>query len=150
MFTLRQAKRTDAAVIRAMVNREHLNPFNLNWEHFIVAESDQGQVVGCGQVKTHFDGSRELASIVVAPDWRRGGVATAMIEHLLEAHPGELYLTCGSALGEYYQRFGFRVLAEADMPPYFRRLSRLVNWPLRLLHRADILLVMKRLEQENP
>ena len=146
MYSLRQAQRTDSATIRLLVNREHLNPLSLDWQHFVVAESAQGQIVGCGQVKTHFDGSRELASIVVAPDWRLRGVAKAIIEHLLAAYPGEIYLTCRSTLGVFYMRFGFRVVEEADMPPYFRRISRLSRWLLRLLRSKEGLLVMKRLE----
>ena len=149
MYTLRRATRADARIIRSLVNQEHLNPMNLDWRHFIVAESAQGQIVGCGQVKTHSDGARELASLVVIPDWRLRGVAKAIIETLLAEYPGDLYLTCRSSLGVFYMRFGFRVVEEASMPPYFRRLSRLVRWLVRLLHSQEGLLVMKRMDQDS-
>jgi amino-acid N-acetyltransferase len=145
MYTLRPAERADAAIIRSLVNREHLNPLDLDWRHFIVAESAQGQVIGCGQIKIHSDGSHEMASIVVAPDWRLRGVGKALIDTLMASYPGDLYLTCRSQLGVFYMRFGFRVVEEANMPPYFRRLSRLARWAVRLLGSKESMLVMKRL-----
>ncbi len=92
----------------------------------MVAILTDGEIIGCGQVKPHKDGSRELASIVVAQPWRGNGVASAIIEHLMAANPGPLYLTCRSGLGPFYEKFGFRVVGDSEMTPYFRRLSRLI------------------------
>jgi amino-acid N-acetyltransferase len=144
MFHLRQAQRADSKAIRALVYQARLNPLSLNWRRFVVAESAQGQIVGCGQVKRHADQSCELASIVVAPEWRLRGVGRALIENLLEAHPGPLYLTCRAALGSFYVRFGFRVIEEAGMPRYFQMVSRAFRLFQRLLRSREILLVMKR------
>jgi N-acetylglutamate synthase-like GNAT family acetyltransferase len=120
-----------------------LNPFSLNWQRFVVAESAQSQVIGCGQVKIHSDGSRELASIVVAPDWRLRGVGKAIIEHLLKTHLPPLYLTCRASLGPFYVRFGFRAIQEASMPRYFRIVSRFFRLLQRLRPHAEGLLVMR-------
>lgn len=46
---------------------------------------------------------------------------------LLAREPGVLHLTCREELEGYYRRFGFRRLERAEMPPYFRRLTRLIN-----------------------
>lgn len=147
MYTLRPAQPQDDAAIRQMVNRARLNPFSLNWQRFIVAESAQGQVIGCGQIKLHGDGSRELASLAVAPDWQLRGVARAIITHLVENHPKPIYLMCRSSLGLFYVKFGFRVIEEAGMPPYFRRISRIYRWTRRWLgwlnREGEGLLVMK-------
>jgi N-acetylglutamate synthase-like GNAT family acetyltransferase len=98
----------------------------LDWQRFVVALAENGVVIGCGQLKPHRDGSWELASIMVAPAWRGQGVARAIIEHLLSNSPRLLWLTCVSPLVPFYARFGFReVTAPADMPPYFRWISRL-------------------------
>ena len=43
------------------------------WPNFVVAE-DGGTIVGIGQVKTHGDGSRELASIAVIPARQSQGI----------------------------------------------------------------------------
>jgi N-acetylglutamate synthase-like GNAT family acetyltransferase len=143
MYKLRQAVRADSGAIRALVYQAWLNPFGLNWRRFVIAESAQGQVIGCGQVKVHGDGSRELASIVVSPDWRLRGVAKALIEHLVGTHPKPIYLTCRSSLGKFYLRFGFRVIEEAKMPPYFQRISRLYRLFRRFFPTGEGLLVMK-------
>jgi len=127
MFTLRPAISADAAFIRDLVNAARINPTGLDWQRFVVAISPDGEIIGCGQVKSHKDGSSELASIVVVPDWRGNYVASAIIEHLMAAHPGSLYLTCRAGLGMFYEKFGFQVVDESGMTPYFRRLSRLVK-----------------------
>lgn len=145
MYKLRPAKRADSGAIRALVYQSWLNPFGLNWRRFLVAESAQGQVIGCGQVKVHGDKSRELASIVVAPDWRLRGVGRALIEALVENHPKPIYLTCRSSLGKFYLHFGFRVIDEAKMPPYFQRISRVFRFFQRLAPRGEGLLVMMHL-----
>jgi N-acetylglutamate synthase-like GNAT family acetyltransferase len=99
---------------------------SLNWPNFMVAEQD-GEVVGVGQVKTHGDGSRELASIVVVPARQAGGIGSEVIRTLIASHPGVLHLTCRSELQGYYERFGFRRLDRAEFPPYFARMIPLVN-----------------------
>jgi len=127
MFSLRPATAADAAAIRALVYAARINPTGLEWRRFVVALSPDGMVIGCGQVKPHRDGSRELASIVSAPAWRGNGVARAMIEHLIDINPGPLYLTCRARLEPFYEKFGFRTVGADDMTPYFRKLSRLAR-----------------------
>jgi amino-acid N-acetyltransferase len=147
MIQLRPAMETDAPDIRELVHQAQINPLDLDWPRFIVAVSPEGELIGCGQVKTHRDGSRELASIVVAPAFRNQGVARAIIEHLTAQHPGVLYLTCRSSLGAFYEKFGYQIVRDDEMPPYFRRISRL----FRILGKVhliggDGLLVMRREE----
>jgi N-acetylglutamate synthase-like GNAT family acetyltransferase len=143
-YSLRQADASDAATIRQIISQVHINPTGLTWQRFILAVDRQGGIIGCGQLKPHGDGSVELASIAVLPDWRGMGVARTIIEHLLEQHPGRLYLTCRAELGPLYQKFGFQVVNRAEMPPYFKRLSWLVNLLPRLGHKPDNLLVMRK------
>lgn len=116
----------------------------LDWQRFILAIAPSGELIGCGQVKPHADGSFELASIAVLPEWRSKGVARTIIEQLLETHPSRMYLTCRSSLGPMYQKFGFQVITSAEMPPYFRRISRIVALINKLLHRPESMLVMRR------
>ena len=126
-ITLRPAGPEDEARIKQLVHNAHINPIGLNWERFILATTGEGAVIGCGQIKPHRDGTRELASIVVDPDWRGQGVAGLIIEHLSAVQPGELYLTCRGSLESFYNRFGFVALSPEEMPPYFLRISRLVG-----------------------
>jgi N-acetylglutamate synthase-like GNAT family acetyltransferase len=144
MCTLRPASADDADAIHWLVRTGRINPTGLDWRRFVLAVSSSGQVIGCAQVKPHRDGSRELASIVVHPDWGGQGIARALIEHLLAAYPGDLYLMCRSELGLFYEKFGFHIVQPAEMPKYFRRISRLAGVLDRLRSEGVSLLVMQR------
>lgn len=143
-YNLRPATASDAIAIRRIIYLVQINPMSLDWHRFIVAVGPHGQVIGCGQVKPHTDGSLELASLAVLPEWRGQGVARHIIEHLLNQYPGRLYLTCRSPLETLYQKFGFQTVEFAQMPPHFRRLSRLASLYNKLTHQPDHLSVMRR------
>ena len=147
MIILRPATEADQKTIVAIIRQVRINPMRLKWPNFIVAVDDAtGQIVGIGQVKTHGDGSRELASIAVLPGYRRRGIARQIIQRLMAQHgnAGTLFLTCQSSLGQFYEQFGFRAIGEQEMTPYFRRLMKVAS-VIGLLARDDeTLLVMKR------
>ena len=141
-YRLQAATPAQRGEIKALVRAARINPLGLDWQRFVVALDENDVVIGCGQLKSHRDGSWELASIVVAPSWRGQGVARAIIEHLLNNSPRPLWLTCVSPLIPFYTRFGFReVTTPADMPPYFRWVSRLFRL-LTYLSPASFLSVM--------
>src|SRR6267143_5275424 len=125
--TIRPATEADQRTIRSQIRKARLPPMNLQWPNFVVAEED-GQIIGVGQVKSHSDGSRELASIAVIPGRQREGIGTAIISKLLAREAGVvLHLSCRRELEGYYERFGFGRLEQAAYPPYFRRTTRLAN-----------------------
>ena len=100
-------------------------------------------MVGMGQVKSHGDGSRELASIAVVPARQDQGIGTAIIEALLAREPGVvLHLSCRRELEGYYERFGFKRLEPDSYPPYFRRTTLLVSRITRFF--GIHLIVMRR------
>jgi len=91
--------------------------------------------VGCGQIKPHGDGTKELASIAVEPDYQGKGVGSMVMKALLEREPGELYLTCLRHNVTYYQKFGFRELTFEEFPPDMKRMfrfARVVMWVFRV------------------
>jgi ribosomal protein S18 acetylase RimI-like enzyme len=100
--------------------------------------------VGIGQVKPHRDGSKEVASLVVDPELRGRGIASRLMSRLIQDHPIPLWLVCRSELVEFYRRFGFQAVTDPlRMPPYFRRLARLVRllgnlrgkpFPMAIMH----------------
>jgi len=143
-ISLRPATQSDSATIRLIIRQMGINPMGLDWQHFILADDRSGNIVGCGQVKPHADGTQELASIAVLPAWRGRGIARRVIDQLLEQYPGTLYLTCRSELGTMYEKFGFHVISESEMTPYFKRISRFVSLFMRLFRQSDRLLVMRR------
>ena len=138
-FILRKATRSDAPAIRALIRAVQINPSGLDWRRFLVAVDGDGRMIGCAQIKPHGDGSRELASLAVQPDWRGRGVARALVERLLEEAPRPLYLMCRAGLGPLYERFGFRAIGPEAMPRYFRRIHALFT---RLALGSQGLLIM--------
>lgn len=125
-YAIRRAVRADQASVTAIVRAAGINPFDLRWPRFQVAEKD-GRIIGVVQVKPHGDDSRELASLAVVPQHRDQGVGSALVGAILASETGPVYLTCADRLEGYYVRFGFRSLEPAEMPPYFRRLSHLTR-----------------------
>jgi N-acetylglutamate synthase-like GNAT family acetyltransferase len=140
---LRNARAEDSPKIKALIYQVGINPLDLNWRHFVIAYDINGEFLACGQVKKHRDGSLELASIAVKPELRNNGVASRIIDHLIETHPPPLYLTCREKLGTFYEKFGFHVIKTEDMPPYFRRIARIANMLGGLKLIPGDLLVMK-------
>lgn len=126
-IALRPATQSDFPAIRALIWRVGNNPLALDWRRFVVAVDAQGRLAGCGQVKPHRGGLRELASISVRPDLQGQGIGSAVVRHLLELHTPPLYLTCVESRVPFYRRFGFRVLAPPEMPPYYQMLVRLFS-----------------------
>ncbi len=125
-FTLRAAVESDQGYIRSLIHSAGINPTGLDWRRFIVSEVD-GTFIGCGQLKPHKDGSLELASLAVEEKYRGLGVARALMERLMAEGTRPLYLMCRPELQELYEKFGFRVIEMTAMPPYFRRITRMVR-----------------------
>jgi N-acetylglutamate synthase-like GNAT family acetyltransferase len=147
MFAIRQAEESDSPAIRDLIHQVQINPMSLDWRRFVVAVTLEDELIGCGQIKSHRDGSNELASIAVRPEWRNQGIARAIICTLLQEHPGKLYLTCRSSLGQFYEKFGFHSIPEEEMPHYFRNIRRLFMALTKIRQLGDELLVMVKNEE---
>ncbi len=139
---LRSAREADFPAIKALIHEVGINPTGLDWRRFTVAETPDGQFIGCGQLKPQFDGTLELASIAVAPAQRHKGVASVIIQKLKADAPRPLYLTCRSQLAPFYEKFGFRSIHGDELPRYFRRISKLAGLVNALNLIQDKLLVM--------
>jgi N-acetylglutamate synthase-like GNAT family acetyltransferase len=145
---IRPATVADQPTIRALIRRVSINPFNLHWPRFLIAER-QGQVVGVGQVKPHRDGSRELASIAVLPSEQGRGVGTALVRALLARERGPLYLYCVAERVTFYERLGFQVVDRAHLPPVLARtywIGNVLGGIPRLLGRPRVQVVAMRVE----
>lgn len=144
---IRPATVADASAIRTIIRAARLNPFGLDWQRFLVAEAD-GRVIGTGQVKSHSDGSRELSSIAVIPEWRGQGIASAIITAMLARETGTLHLMCRSSLEPFYAAFGFRRIEWPEFPQSLRPFARIIRllYPLTFLIERDggHLCVMRR------
>lgn len=143
MVKLRAATQDDQAAIKSLIREVGINPMALDWRRFVVAEDESGQFIGCGQVKPHRDGSRELASIAVKKGWRRQGVARAIIERLQAEYGRPLWLTCVNYLVPFYEPFGFMEVTDLDqMTAYYRRAKRFMKLVQLLSRQRYYLAVM--------
>lgn len=141
---LRPAVAADQAAIKALIRAVGINPLGLDWRRFLVNVDDNGRLLACGQIKPHGDGTREMASIAVVPEWRHRGLARAIIRELQEQAGPPLWLTCMDSLVSFYQPFGFVRLADpAAMSPHFRRMHHLARLFFKLSRESGELAVMK-------
>ena len=142
-YSIRPALESESAKIKDLINLVGINPTGLDWKRFIVTVNDREQVIACGQIKPHGADIRELASIAVHPEYRGQGIARAVIEKLLCENPKPMYLMCMSHNGPMYEKFGFRVIAEKQMPRYFARIKKLFNIADVFRKSGEELFVMK-------
>lgn len=142
-YTLRPAVETESAAIKDLIHLVGINPTGLDWKRFLVAVTPKGQVIACGQLKPHGADILELASIATLPDYRKQGIASAIIERLLAESPRPLYLMCESKMGLFYEKYGFQSLPHAEMPRYFQRIVQLIGLADLISRSGHGLLVMK-------
>ena len=145
--TIRPARQEDQETIVSLIRQAKLNPRNLHWEHFLVAE-ENGKVVGIRQVKVHGQGTREVASGFVLPEYRRQGISADLMRELLAQEGGSLYSMVDQKWLLYYEQFGFRQVDVNQLPPDFRneyRIGRIVTSLISLFLKQKIRIIpMKR------
>jgi len=128
LIRIESAEREAQAEIRAMIRAGRLNPLGIDWRRFLLAIAEEGEIVGCVQVKQHRGGARELASLYVKPAKRGRGIGSSLIRRVLGQEDPPLWLTCRVRLVAYYERFGFQVVDDVqEMPGYFHFAWRVFN-----------------------
>jgi len=142
-YKIRPALESESTQIKDLINLVGINPTGLDWKRFVVAVNESGQVIACGQIKPHGVDIRELASIAVNPEYRGLGIARSVIEMLLLENSRPLYLMCMSHNGPMYEKFGFQVIEDKQMPRYFARIKKLFNIADVFRKSGEELLVMK-------
>ncbi len=145
---IRKATAEDQDQIVALVRAERLNPNHLDWRNFIVA-TEGGGIVGAVQLRRHSDGARELASLVVAPGRRGGGMAGRLISALLADITDTVCLVTGRQNERHYVRWGFHPIPLREAPRSVRRnliLGQFIGGAHALVTRRTInrLVVLRR------
>ena len=105
-ITIRAASESDQEAIASLVRGERMTPCDLDWRRFLVATDERG-LAGTIQLRNHFDGSRELGSLVVRPDVRSRGVAARLIDALMLFVRGRVYMITGARFASHYTHWGF-------------------------------------------
>ena len=92
-------------------------------QEFLVA-LEGNRIVGFLVARTLVAGEREILNLAVAPDFRRKGVARALLDRALEGFCGEVFLEVRESNGvaqKFYKSLGFKELSKRkgyyDNPP---------------------------------
>ena len=142
-ITIRPARQDDQEMIISFVRQAKINPRNLHWQNFLIAE-ENGKPVGIRQVNVHKQGTREVASGFVLPEYRRRGISAQLMNGLLARETGPLYTMVNPKRAPYYEKFGFRPIAVSQLPADFRkeyRIGRIVTTLLSLFRKEKIRIV---------
>jgi amino-acid N-acetyltransferase len=119
-ISIRPARLEEQQIIVSLLRQAKLNPRNLHWENFLVAE-ENGQVVGIRQVRVHAQGTREVGSGFVLPEYRHQGLSARLMNAILSREKSTLYLMCRDQWAPYYEQFGFRHVNLDQLPHDFRK-----------------------------
>lgn len=139
-ISIRRALEADQTTIVSLIRQAKINPRNLHWQNFLVAE-ENGQVVGIRQVKVHSYGTREVASGFVLPEYRRQGISARLMNELLARETGPLYTMVNEKWAPYYEQFGFKRVDVSQLPSDFRKeygIGRIVTLLLSIFAKDKI------------
>lgn len=146
-ITIRPAREAEQERIVSLIHQAKINPRHLHWQNFLIAE-DQGKIVGVRQVKVHAQGTREVGSGYVLPEYQHQGISARLMNEILSHERGVLYLMCRDQWMPYYEQFGFRRVAVEELPADFRkeyRIGRFITTLISLFSSDKIrILPMKR------
>jgi amino-acid N-acetyltransferase len=131
-YSIRPATPGDQSAIVALVWAEGLNTEALRWPDCLVAVDETRRLIGTVQLRRHADGARELASLVVVPEWRGRGLAARLVEALLAPRHERVLVVVDAAHAARYERWGFVPLAPGTAPRSVRRVYRRGQWWMRL------------------
>jgi N-acetylglutamate synthase-like GNAT family acetyltransferase len=151
-ISIRPAIAADQEPISGLIREARLNPRDLDWRRFVVADA-RGTLVGCAQIRVHARGTRELASVAVTPRLQGSGIGGRLVESILAQEPGTVYLMTRRETAGYFERFGFGRIAAADAPSDFRRqfrIGQVITTLISPLARRRIRIVPMRRPAERP
>jgi amino-acid N-acetyltransferase len=146
-ITIRPARAEEQERIVSLIHEARISPRNLHWENFLVAEQE-GAIVGIRQVRIHAQGTREVGSGYVLPEYRHQGISARLMNEILGHQKGVLYLMCRDKWVPYYEQFGFRRVRADDLPSDFRkeyRIGRIITSFISIFMKDKVRIVpMKR------
>ena len=119
MWKVRPAQVTDIFAIEGLLVSADGDLENLAEDQFVVAEDEDGAILGCGRLRPYPDFC-ELASLAVDQEARAGGVGRGIVSSLLERYQGPIYLICEDNVVDFFRRFRFECIPETDMPAGLR------------------------------
>jgi len=119
VWEIEAAKAADLPEIDELIAAVKGDRADLGAEQFVVAKSEHARILGCGRLRPYPDFC-EIASMAVADDVRANGIGRAIVSRLLERYAGTIYLICEDEVVEFFRRFEFELILEAEMPTGLR------------------------------
>ena len=108
------AKAADLPEIDELIAAVNGDRRGLGAEQFVVAKSEDARILGCGRLRPYPEFC-EIASLAVADDVRAHGIGLAIVNRLLEMYAGTILLVCEDGVVEFFRRFDFELILEAEM-----------------------------------
>ncbi|ASN18452.1 amino-acid N-acetyltransferase [Arthrobacter sp. YN] len=122
-FSLRPARTSDVAAIKRLVAplaeerilmAKETVAYYESLQEFRIAESDGGEVIGCGALHVMWEDLAEIRTLAAADSWRGRGVGHVLVEDLLEEARalGVSRVFCLTFEVDFFKRHGFEVMAD--------------------------------------
>jgi len=146
--TIRPATAADSDAITSLIDEAGINPRDLDWRRFLVADDDR-EVVACAQVRVHRQGTRELASVAVREARRGEGLGRLISEAAIAREPTRpLFLYAEGTNEPYWSKFAFMEVDDDGLPPDMGRSVKATRRLMRAYSLAtghhDRIVVMRR------
>jgi len=136
-FSLRPARTSDVAAIKRLVAplaeerilmAKETVAYYESLQEFRIAESDDGEVIGCGALHVMWEDLAEIRTLAAADSWRGRGVGHVLVENLLEEARalGVSRVFCLTFEVDFFKRHGFEVMADQSVvdPQVYSELLR--------------------------
>ena len=122
-FSLRPARTSDVAAIKRLVAplaeerilmAKETVAYYESLQEFRIAESDAGEVIGCGALHVMWEDLAEIRTLAAADSWRGRGVGHVLVENLLEEARalGVSRVFCLTFEVDFFKRHGFEVMED--------------------------------------
>jgi N-acetylglutamate synthase-like GNAT family acetyltransferase len=142
---LRRGTAQDSLTLAGLIMREGMNPLLGDPRSFLVYETSDGFIAGCGNIR-----GNELASLVVSPAFRRQGIASMIVKELLDANASrDVFLLCLDSRAAFYERFGFRICPDSEISTGMRMEKSLGNVVAPLIVPGSACIAMRRVARDG-
>lgn len=118
---IRSAKAKDSFNILKLVKSVSGDEREFDFKQFVIASKDD-KLIGCIRTVQAEKDCKEMASLVVSPNYRRKGIGTELIKRILRKDDHRpLYLICKSDKSDIYKKNDFRTCNTSLLPSTLKR-----------------------------
>ena len=122
-FHIRPARTSDVPAIKKLVAplaeqrilmAKETVAYYESLQEFRIAESDRGDIIGCGALHVMWEDLAEVRTLAASEDWRGRGVGHVLVGSLLEEARalGVARVFCLTFEVDFFKRHGFEVMAD--------------------------------------